>query len=307
MFPANRLPVQVTVEYTKQGGERVIKVFDTAGAARKFYTEQQANGNEPTVVQTKAYYDRKHPPREQGLDYSSDSGEDTNTTEIETPNQESDEMSKNIPQVSKNFTQANIDMMCPNCDATGKIGDEECYYCEGTGTPSIPLDVVVAANAAVAEEPVAKKRGRPKKEVSEVDGKASKAKGSKPTGKGKKEQTEKTKREPKEKGPGEFGVERSKDLPWNDKKVAVFKALKQLRAYDANSSRTAQEVVDKSGGDLTGRDVRHYSYHAKAAGLIEVAVREEGGRSYGFYLTRKGQEVDPAKALKEQQKAKETK
>lgn len=97
-----------------------------------------------------------------------------------------------------------------------------------------------------------------------------------------------------------YGAERSHDLPWNDKKVAIFKALKTLKATSASAAKSAGEIAEKA--DVSNRDVRHYVYHAKAAGLTDIAAQEEEsvGRGYRFYLTAKGAALDPAKELKEQ-------
>lgn len=100
------------------------------------------------------------------------------------------------------------------------------------------------------------------------------------------------KAQPKAK-PATYGVEREHDLPWNDKKVAVFKALAKL------GKSVAADVAKEAA--VTARDVRHYCYHAKAAGLVEV---EQAGNEYRFALTTKGKSVDPAQALKAQQAAK---
>jgi hypothetical protein len=92
------------------------------------------------------------------------------------------------------------------------------------------------------------------------------------------------------------GVERAKDVAWTEKKVAVFKALKALKAVNADAAVTATQLITKDA-NLTGRDVRHYCYHAKAAGLTGI-VKLEGQAGYGFYLTKSGLAVDPAKELK---------
>jgi predicted transcriptional regulator len=97
------------------------------------------------------------------------------------------------------------------------------------------------------------------------------------------------------------GIEREHDLPWNDKKVAIFKALKALGATSAASAKSASEVAKKAG--VTERDVRHYTYHAKAAGLTGV-VSVEGARGYAYHLTAKGAKLNPATKLKAQQAAK---
>lgn len=101
--------------------------------------------------------------------------------------------------------------------------------------------------------------------------------------------------------PAEYGQDRSHDLPWHDKKVAVFKALKSLKAVGATNPKSAATIAEKAG--LTARDVRHYCYHAKAAGLTGVATSEEI-RGLGFYLTTKGAALDPTKEQKAEQASK---
>lgn len=105
---------------------------------------------------------------------------------------------------------------------------------------------------------------------------------------------------------GQFGVERDHDVPWNDKKVALFKALKALKAFNEGSGKAVGEVVAKAGDALSNRDVRHYSYHAKAAGLIDV-VKVEGVSGYCFFLTAAGAKIDPVAELKAQNAAKAAK
>lgn len=104
----------------------------------------------------------------------------------------------------------------------------------------------------------------------------------------------------------ESGVERSHDLPWNEKKVLVFKLLKSPKIPGGEAS--AKQLVDLSNGKLTGRDVRHYCYHAKAGGLVKVTEAPEGqGPGYVFSLTAAGRKIDPEQALKAQQEARKNK
>lgn len=117
--------------------------------------------------------------------------------------------------------------------------------------------------------------------------KATKGTGSKGT---KKAASTKAKAKPSTNGHGESGVERSKDLPWNGKKVAVFKALKAFGCTSMDTARSAADLANKA--NVTNRDVRHYCYHAKAAGLVAVASNVEGISGYAFYLTTKGKAVD---------------
>jgi hypothetical protein len=90
----------------------------------------------------------------------------------------------------------------------------------------------------------------------------------------------------------QYGVDRDHDLPWNEKKVAVFKALKALKALGSAGAVSAQVVAAKA--NVSARDVRHYCYHAKAAGLVDVVTMEDV-RGYAFCLTREGAKVDLAK------------
>ena len=98
-------------------------------------------------------------------------------------------------------------------------------------------------------------------------------------------------------GEGKFGIDRDHDLPWNDKKVAIFKAMKKMGAVGATAARSAVDIAERA--QVTSRDVRHYCYHAKAAGLVGVHEMAEI-RGYGFALTAKGEKIDPVAELKEQ-------
>lgn len=98
-------------------------------------------------------------------------------------------------------------------------------------------------------------------------------------------------------GSGRHGVDRDHDLPWSDKKVAIFKAMKKMGAVGATNSKSATDIAEKA--QVTSRDVRHYCYHAKAAGLVGVHEMAEI-RGYGFALTAKGEKVDPVAELKKQ-------
>lgn len=94
------------------------------------------------------------------------------------------------------------------------------------------------------------------------------------------------------------GAYREKDVPWCSKKVAIFKALKALKATSFQSAKTAKVVAKKA--KVAPRDVAHYCYHARAAGLVALD-RQEGVKGYVFWLTIKGAKVDPIKVLKDQQ------
>lgn len=114
----------------------------------------------------------------------------------------------------------------------------------------------------------------------------------------------KAKTEPKVKvkAPEEASVntDRETDVPWCDKKVAIFRAMKQLKATDSQSAASSSAIAARA--NVKGRDVRHYGYHAKAAGLVKLA-EVEGISGYGFYLTAKGAAIDLVKVLKEAKSA----
>ena len=103
---------------------------------------------------------------------------------------------------------------------------------------------------------------------------------------------------------GKFGVERDKDLPWCPKKIALFKALKAMRATSPDTAKPVKDVAARA--ELTARDVRHYAYHARAGGLADVADME-GSRGHCVYLTAKGTAVDLAAEAKAFEKARKEK
>lgn len=104
--------------------------------------------------------------------------------------------------------------------------------------------------------------------------------------------------------PEEHGIFRNKDVRWCDKKVSIFKALKQLRAVNPGSARSAKSVAEKAS--VSVRDALHYCYHAKAAKLTDIAD-VEGVRGHALYLTAKGAKINPAAELKAQEAAKKAK
>lgn len=124
--------------------------------------------------------------------------------------------------------------------------------------------------------------------------KAKKAKGKKPA--------KKVAKKTSGTAPAEYGAVKAHDVPWNEKKVTVFKALKGLRATSRQTAVGSAAIAEK-GGSITERDARHYCYHAHAAGLVDF-VEVEGTRGYQFYLTVKGQKLDPSAEFKAQQAAK---
>lgn len=156
-------------------------------------------------------------------------------------------------------------------------------------TPKAPAKTKAAAQAApapVAAEPKAPKEPKPVKVPAAVAVEA-----------------------PAEEGVVAKGTWRAKDVPWHPKKVAVFKALKALNAVNPPTAVSAEAVVEKAGTEagLVNRDVRHYCYHGQSSGLTGVAQNIEGIRGYGFFLTQKGQAVNPDQELKNQSAAKDQK
>lgn len=108
-------------------------------------------------------------------------------------------------------------------------------------------------------------------------------------------------------GKAEYGTERSNDLPWNNKKVSIFVALKQLKAISGAMSAVSAKAVAAKATDgkvkISTRDVRHYCYHAKVSGLVGLAEVEDI-RGYGFFLTAKGVGLNPTGERKEQDASK---
>ena len=99
----------------------------------------------------------------------------------------------------------------------------------------------------------------------------------------------------KSKKPSSFGIHRDHDVKWNAKKVKVFKTMKTLDAVLVRGATPSSEIAKKSG--LTERDVRHYVYHAMAAGLAGVSEKADGA-GHAYFLTAKGNAVDLSSVLK---------
>lgn len=95
---------------------------------------------------------------------------------------------------------------------------------------------------------------------------------------------------PKKGDAKEYGVKRSHDLPWDNKKARIFRALKKLGATRSTNACSTQDVAAKA--EVTSQDVRHYCYHAMAAQLVGI-VKQEGIRGYAFHLTAKGAKTIP--------------
>lgn len=87
------------------------------------------------------------------------------------------------------------------------------------------------------------------------------------------------------KQPGQYGVARSKDLPWCAKKAAVFAGLVALNATSPTSGVSSKALAAQSGVDP--RYCRHYVYHGAAAGLTGVAT-VAGVTGHALYITPAG-------------------
>jgi hypothetical protein len=84
---------------------------------------------------------------------------------------------------------------------------------------------------------------------------------------------------------GEYGILRQHDIPLDDKKVRIIRALAALGALSAGSARSAEEIARTAG--VTEKQVRHYSYHAQAGGIVEVFERSFGA-GHGYALSSLG-------------------
>ncbi len=112
----------------------------------------------------------------------------------------------------------------------------------------------------------------------------------------------------------EHGIDVERDVRWNDNKVRLFKLLKKMGATSPKTAVEGREVVNRSNERLTPKDVRHYSYHARAKkdqhgnerreSLIDIANPEDG-KNYRYYLTKAGQKIDPDLEYKKQEAAKD--
>lgn len=94
---------------------------------------------------------------------------------------------------------------------------------------------------------------------------------------------------PAEKGPKEYGLVRRADLPWDQRKLTLFRALRSLKATSPATAATTSQLVDESG--LSAQHVRHYCYHAIAGNLCQME-KEAGTAGYKFYLTKEGQKIN---------------
>ncbi len=95
------------------------------------------------------------------------------------------------------------------------------------------------------------------------------------------------------KTPGKVGAPRGpRGFRWTEKRVAIVKAMKALRAFDGTTSKPAAKIAEKSG--LTEQDVKHYCYKENdlvKEGFVKIAD-VEGQPVYGYYLSAKGQSAE---------------
>lgn len=92
---------------------------------------------------------------------------------------------------------------------------------------------------------------------------------------------------------GQYGIERSKDLPWCAKKVAVYTSLIELGADSAAHAVAATSVAATKtckAADTSPRYVRHYCYHGAVSGHTLVVDAFEG-MGYGFAITAAGRKA----------------
>lgn len=131
---------------------------------------------------------------------------------------------------------------------------------------------------------------------------------------------------PKYGDPGNTGIDRTVDTPWNEKKVAIVKAMRALKCFDVSSAASADTIAAKAAtfykgdGEIKAKNVQHYCYHLRAeltlrdhhcSGTSNKRVRLaqcgkgiEGIKGYGFWLTKEGQAIDPAAEFKAQEAGK---
>ena len=83
-------------------------------------------------------------------------------------------------------------------------------------------------------------------------------------------------------------------IAWSDRRVAIVKALRKLRAFGLDTARTAMEISTSSGVDT--KLVKHHCDVYLGAELVKQgyveSIRNEGVRELSYYLTSKGRETD---------------
>jgi hypothetical protein len=90
-------------------------------------------------------------------------------------------------------------------------------------------------------------------------------------------------------GKGEYGAQRSKDLPWSVKKVAIFRALRRLYWRGQGQVAMAELAAE---AELRPVDARHYSYHGAAGGLCELVPHPTRARQCMVRITDLGLSCD---------------
>lgn len=86
--------------------------------------------------------------------------------------------------------------------------------------------------------------------------------------------------------PGEFR--------WTDKRVAIVKALRALKANGELNARTSLEIQAQAGEEISLNDVKHYLYKDNdlvTEGYTGCVKGLEGLKGIGYFLTEKGRAV----------------
>ncbi len=79
---------------------------------------------------------------------------------------------------------------------------------------------------------------------------------------------------------------------WNERRIAIVKALKALKAVSGPDAQTAEKVAEKAGVET--QDVKHFCYKRNelcTQGYTSTASLE-GTRLLGYFLTEKGLKLD---------------
>lgn len=96
-----------------------------------------------------------------------------------------------------------------------------------------------------------------------------------------------------------YGMERAHDVPMCQKKADLLTILKKI------GEGSVADIVAASNGKLKAVDVRHYGYHARAGGLVEINRYPLDDKGFGgdnkwyFKLSKAGAKLDIKKALAE--------
>ena len=90
----------------------------------------------------------------------------------------------------------------------------------------------------------------------------------------------------------------NKEIRWTPAKVALFAAMRKLKAVDASSACSAEKIAKATNGKLEENQVNHQcnpAFDLTAQGVI-ASTKLEGERNKSFYLTKKGQKADTTPA-----------